>query len=1382
MMLSSGFWRKTNGLLMLICLASLLSAEVRAAAVPLEEIWQPNGPVRAVEMAKGEGANTVYIGGDFTYVGPETGSAVVVSSTNNMAFDLQFVGTGPDPVGVHVSITGANDSWYIGGNFTQVIDSNGDSHDRNYLAEIDTEGNVLPWNPSVNGVVHALLLDSANSTLYVGGEFTLVNVAATSPTTPVSQARNYLAAFDTLTNENNVTIWDPNLNGFVYALAHVPAIPPTDARLYVGGDFTGIDNIAPSNRNRIARLKINQATHVVGGYDDGWNPDVNGLVRTLVFDGVDRLYAGGDFSTVNIGFTAANALMSRDRGRLAVFDTTTTDDNAYPWSPSANASVHTLGLLGDSLYIGGDFSMIDSGEWFGFSVINVADVSSANATIVAWDGSRLPFLGADELNISVREIMFRGSFMYVVSNGMHATDLATDPRPVSRMAALDPTNGDVSWSVDSSGGVINTISLVDGLFFIAGTFESGGGRIRSHVAELSLSTGAERGKATGWDLFVDGPVHSIVSSNDGEKIYIGGDFSAVGPNLEARNNIALLSGSSNDIEPWSASITDVDSVADAIVRAMVLSPDQTKLYVGGKFDQIGIESRSNIAALNTTVNGANGVGVLNDAWQPGTNGDVHALVASSDELVYVGGDFSIVGGDFNSNVTALRAGNGRPLSIDGLWAVDNVNGIVRSLALSRDNKMLYLGGDFTEIVDETATYNALGFVAALDVDPESDKWRVVPTFNPVVTGGTGIYSLALSTDDQMLWLSGDFSNAAGSPRNHVARYNLSEPLLTEWNPDISTGNVVYAMGRNPDDSLMVVAGDFNTVGSSPAIPRNNLAIFDTARPTVTNHVVGGFYNTSPLDIVLSCTHNSTAGPCTIFYTLDGTEPKQQTALSEIYVQPPPAPPEPPPPSRIDKIEKDAEVKFFAKDAHGTVSEINSASYGIDKDYPTTIVQPSVLLKDILHADTYKEISSTGIEVALVCEDGGGANCDKTYYTTDGSAPNNEDGTPSDKAQLYRSPLTPKQLLPLDSYTLEDLVGDERDVFREMTLADIVNSTEQAAVRIDLDAFTLADIPDIAVARNSIELSRVLEFVDLAAVRIDSIPGNILANVIASADIPDGAETFADIGADNLDLTQITLGSISRTAYSLADIPASYTPPPTYITASQVPLIQVALDRSENHIVLDAVRLDTITLEQIPAEFIPRTRLYGFIELQFFSIDRAGNSEADMEDSVEGDGRGVKREIYYIDIGSPETNATPNTGDNVFTSEIHVVLECYDYGDTVSGFSKLPDDVAAATATGSGCREGGTYYTIGGGLPTPSEVGTGGATKVYTGPITISSASVLRFLSIDELGNEEISGFEVYAFTFSSVGQSGVGASGLMVWLFALLGLLLRWRSVRTRLH
>jgi len=1386
MMLSLNLRMKSLSLLMLMCLSLLFNVALKAAAVPLDDVWQPNGPVYTVEMVRGDGANSAFIGGDFTYVGPDSGNATAVSTSGptqgSPVFSNRFL-KGEVDGAVFVTIPSGNGGWYVGGDFDAVVGGDGRAEPRNNLAEIDVDGNVVSaWDPDVNGVVRTLLLDTPNSALYVGGDFTQVN----------STMRNRLAAFKT--SDNTVMPWNPNASGPVFAMAW----DSSNENLYVGGSFTSIGGAA---RNNMAHFNLS----IVASDDivTGWAPNVEGIVRALLLDAVNsRLYVGGEFTSID-------TVLANSRNRLAALDTTATVAGEYDmgWNPDANAVVRTLALLGDSLYIGGDFSTINGVSWPGFAISNVSALPSL--VMVAWNGTKLPFTGAEEATISVRKIIATGGWIYVASSGELDTD--SSHRAVSRVAVRNPGSGAVSWSTDTSGGLIHTIAVADGQIFVAGTFESGGGRIRSNIAELDLSDGSTRGMATEWGTFVNGPVYSIASTNNGQGIYVGGQFSAVVSPLGYRNNIALLSASSNNVELWNPSITGGTT---AKVRALAFSPDpEETLYVGGLFSQVAGESRNNIAALNLTVAGIDGLGVLNNhaiGTNEGADGEVYALVASSDgELVFVGGEFTRISGRPNINIAALNVSSGLSLAgtlSDDLWAVGNVNGIVRSLALSGDDETLYLGGDFTLISDEnTVDYPsnrvAALEVAALEVDAISSKWNVVtydepidpadpasqtdPKVAPNIITGASVHSLELSSDDQMLWLGGDFTavGVGETPtttvnRNHLARLNLAEAPpndLTEWNPDISTGMMVYAVERNADDSLVIVGGNFSEFGAAPnpVTLRNHLAVFDTERPTVTNHVAGGFYNTPSLDVILSCAHNSTAGPCTIFYTLDGTEPKQLSALSEIYVQPPPAPPEPPPPPRIETIAVDAKVTFFAKDAHGTVSEINSANYGIDGEYPTTTAQPNVLLKDILHGDGYQEISNTGIEIALVCEDSGGANCDKTYYTTDGSAPNDDDGTPSEGAQLYLLPLTPKQLLPLDSYTLDDLEGDEQNIFEEMTLADIVSSEAEARFRLDLTKFTLADIPPVAVARNSIELSRVLEYVDLAAIRIDSIPGNILANVVVAADIPDGAETFADIDLANLNLTQITLGSISRLAYSLADIPASVAPPPTYITASQVPLIQRVLGEEDNHVVLDAVIRKNITLEQIPAEFIPRTRLYGFIELKFFSIDRAGNSEAIDT--------GVKREIYYVDIGAPETQATPNTGGNVFTTEVHVVLECYDYGDTVSGFSDLPPGVMTA-ATGSGCREGGTYYTIGGGLPTPSEVGTGGATEVYTGPIAISSASVLRFLSIDELGNEEVSGFEVYAFTFSSVSSSGVGASGLMVWLLALFGLLLRWRSTRTRLH
>ncbi len=1345
----------------------LMSVDVGAVATPRADVWQPNGPVYAVEMSKEDGANSVYIGGDFTYVGPGPGPSSGNAAAVSMAIPYNPVVTPGFNGPLYAVVPGPDGGWYVGGAFDTVVDKDGNSIPRNNLAQIDAEGNVLNWDPNIGSSlasdrVNALFYDALNDRLYVGGDFTSVNTDTVN-----DEPRNNLAAFDTTVDTNNAIPWNPNANAEVLSMAYDAG----NNLLYVGGAFTTIDAQA---RNYIAALNVNHTTTPApGDYDAGWDANVNNVVRALSLDLPNgRLYAGGDFTQVNGG--------AAQRNYLALFDTTSASD--LGWDPDADASVRTLWYFENRLYIGGDFTTIKANPRAAFVVIDVSDITSPVSTSdLLLGGLMPPFTGAT--SVRVNQIIAGSNVIYVAWQGVLDGDL------LGRMQVLDASDGAVQWYTDADGP-INAFWSSGTNLLIGGEFTSGGGRIRSNLAEINISSGTDNGvgAATDWSVYVDGPVHSLESKSDGLALYIGGNFTRVGNTLTPRDNIALLStiGTEVGASAWAPSITGT------VVKTMALSPDETILYVGGDFTAIENQPRANIAALDTSVVGENGDNVLttwNPGSSPGADGVVHALVVSSDgNLVFAGGDFTIIGGVSRSRVAAIRVSNGIPLS-DDLWAITApaaVNGVVRSLALSGDDKQLFLGGDFTAIDD--GTIQVRNRVAALEV--ASGQWRVAGAVDPNVdlnviapVATSSIYSLALSSDDRMLWLGGDFTevtNNTDRSRDNVARYNLSEAAendLTNWNPVISGsgpagflpgGPLVHAVERSADDSQAIIGGNFTTVGATPA-PHQYLAVFDTRRPTVINHVAGGFYNTNPLRVPISCSHAPTAESCSIFYTINGPEPTQALVPYD-YIQPPPAPPEPPPPPPIpDELTAATSVlQFFARDAHGSVSETISVTYGIDATYPTTVAQPSEILPDLLFDAGVPEVADTEVRITLVCDDQGGANCNQTFYTTDNSDPHNaDDGTPGLTASLYSEPLTPKQLLPLKSSTLADLTEAEEAVYYDMTLADIVTTEENAAYRVDLNAFTLGDIPRAAVALTSISLDRVREHVDLAKVRLDSLTSNILDNVVDPSNVPDDAETLADLNEDDLDLTQVTLGSIAGSAYSLDEIPAALAPPPTYILASQVPLIQVFLDRTEDDIVLRAVRRERVSLEQIPAEFIPGSRLYGLVNLQFFSTDRAGNSEV-----LNPSNPGAKSQLYYVDIGPPRTTAEPNTEDNVFTSEIHVVLTCYDFEDVAADATKL------GGATGSGCKENGIFYTTNESEPNPDDAGPGKSTQVYTGPIPISKATVLRYLSVDNMGNTESAKFEVYAFTFSSVGKSGVGTSDLAIWLFALLGLGLRWRVTR----
>src|SRR5687768_8506487 len=86
--------------------------------------------------------------------------------------------TTPDPTaqtnGRVNAVVYAGTTVYLGGAFTEVRPAGaavGAGVTRNNLAALDaTTGQVLPFDPNVNGEVHALAVD--DGTLYVGGAFT----------------------------------------------------------------------------------------------------------------------------------------------------------------------------------------------------------------------------------------------------------------------------------------------------------------------------------------------------------------------------------------------------------------------------------------------------------------------------------------------------------------------------------------------------------------------------------------------------------------------------------------------------------------------------------------------------------------------------------------------------------------------------------------------------------------------------------------------------------------------------------------------------------------------------------------------------------------------------------------------------------------------------------------------------------------------------------------------------------------------------------------------------------------------------------------------------------------------------------------------------------
>ena len=264
---------------------------------------------------------TLYIGGDFTHIGPPTGGHGVIDMDGTLQGAYPYVdgsvyASGPDD----------NGGFYIGGSFTSV-----GGVPRENLARIRADGTLDPtWNPGANGPVFTLATDM--SYVYAGGSFTSAG----------GRSYSRLTRIDRNTGLTPIG-FSPTPNGAI------STILVSGDYLYVGGTFT---TIGGQTRGRAAKIWRTTASL---GQATAWNPDANSEVTALASDGTS-LFVGGNFTTI-AGAT---------RERLAKFSLA--DGSLVAgWDPVANATVRTIAINKDStegsvnrVLVGGDFTEIDS--------------------------------------------------------------------------------------------------------------------------------------------------------------------------------------------------------------------------------------------------------------------------------------------------------------------------------------------------------------------------------------------------------------------------------------------------------------------------------------------------------------------------------------------------------------------------------------------------------------------------------------------------------------------------------------------------------------------------------------------------------------------------------------------------------------------------------------------------------------------------------------------------------------------------------------------------------------------------------------------------------------------------------------------------------------
>ena len=325
-----------------------------------------------------------------------------------------------------------------------------------------------------------------------------------------------------------------------------------------------------------------------------------------------------------------------------------------------------------------------------------------------------------------------------------------------------------------------------------GDFTRVDGQPRNHIAALDPSGNLVAGFAPS----ANGNVLSVTAR--GDVVYFGGAFSAVDGVARSRAAEVTTDGTLQPFAP---------AVADNTVRAIALSPDGTKILLGGNFTTVGGLSYNGMAAVDSTTGAVGGWAADSVVKDSGTNSAIYSLSTRGD-VVYATGYVYGLGGNLEGSV-AMNWG-----TVDQV--VEDCHGDSYSSVPFNDS--LYVVSHAHDCSNVVGGWSSPG---------TPTQWRRAQAFSQAAAGRS-------------------------SPTRHPATptsANLPSPeLVPGWSPTINTGTYTGedqgAWSAAAGGSYLVLGGEFTVVNGqrqtglvrfqgSPEAPDPGLAAPPSATPPTT---------------------------------------------------------------------------------------------------------------------------------------------------------------------------------------------------------------------------------------------------------------------------------------------------------------------------------------------------------------------------------------------------------------------------------------------------------------------------------------------------------------------------------------------------------------------
>jgi hypothetical protein len=321
-------------------------------------------------------------------------------------------------------------------------------------------------------------------------------------------------------------------------------------------------------RNRLAAFDV--AGHALLP----WNPDANGIVRTLAVsaDG-SKLYVGGDFTKIGGVYAPKIAMLDRQSGQVI-----------KTFKSNVKGRVFSIALSGGRLFVGGDFDQVTGPGGVAVARNKVAALDASTGTLLDWTPPPLgpgryightgtPTPDAPSGYVYAVAVPADGSRIYVGGNFL---DLGGQ----GGMVVLDATSGAAlpqQWTIDRPVFDL-TVWPGDGTTVFAAT-GGPGGRIyafRPSVPSRPL-----------WKAGVDGDAVGVAASNT--TVFLVGHYDFIipkqsscyqyCPNGTERRHLTAFDAATGVVDPWNPK-------ADTPTGPYSVAVGADHVFVGGEFTAI----------------------------------------------------------------------------------------------------------------------------------------------------------------------------------------------------------------------------------------------------------------------------------------------------------------------------------------------------------------------------------------------------------------------------------------------------------------------------------------------------------------------------------------------------------------------------------------------------------------------------------------------------------------------------------------------------------------------------------------------------------------------------------------------------------------------------